>query len=146
MAWSDRFRPRGCAECGRTFQPRGSRERWCSAICALWATIEVRGEDECWPTTLAPAGAGYVLLNVQGQKFYAHVIACEEVHGPIPKGMYAKHSCDNPPCCNGAHLSPGSPASNLSEAHDRGRRHGVRYAKGADHGRSRERRAKSGCV
>jgi hypothetical protein len=31
---------------------------------------------------------------------------------PIPEGMVVMHSCNNPPCCNPAHLSVGTVAEN----------------------------------
>jgi len=33
-----------------------------------------------------------------GRDVYAHRLAWEQAHGPIPAGRYVLHHCDNPPC------------------------------------------------
>lgn len=39
----------------------------------------------------------------------------------IPDGKKVLHSCDNPPCCNPAHLTLGSQAENVSDMLAKGR-------------------------
>ncbi len=41
--------------------------------------------------------------------------------GPIPDGMYACHKCDNPLCCNPAHIFPGTAKENSQDAIQKGR-------------------------
>lgn len=88
----------------------------------FWSKVDVRGPDECWPWKAGTDGAGYGKLKVDGRDVSSHRIACEITHGPIPSGLFALHSCDNPPCCNPAHLSPGTRRKNLVEAVERQRR------------------------
>jgi hypothetical protein len=52
---------------------------------------------------------------------YAHRVVWELIHGPIPEGLVVRHSCDNPPCCNPAHLLIGTQSDNLMDASVRGR-------------------------
>lgn len=51
----------------------------------------------------------------------AYQVAYELSHGPIQIGHYILHACDNPLCCNPAHLSAGTPQQNAVDMHRRGR-------------------------
>jgi len=52
----------------------------------------------------------------------AHRLALELALGrPIRVGLNALHRCDNPPCCNGAHLFEGTQADNLRDCREKGR-------------------------
>lgn len=42
------------------------------------------------------------------------------------------HSCDNPPCCNPAHLSAGTNQQNLADAAAKGRLSGRRVLRGEE--------------
>lgn len=52
---------------------------------------------------------------------YAHRVAFENAHGPIPDGMLVMHRCDNPPCVNPEHLVLGYPVDNIRDAWRKGR-------------------------
>lgn len=93
-------------------------------INRFWNTIQQSGPDDCWPSLLKPANgkAEYRRFRL-GQKLYAaHRIAYILSHGPIPDGLDILHSCDNPPCCNPAHLRPGTHAENMADMVRKGRR------------------------
>lgn len=88
--------------------------------------VDKRGPDECWPWIGAAnreGGYGYLSTGGRGgRKVYAHRVAWELANGrPVPDGMVVRHSCDNPPCCNPAHLSIGTM---LDNANDMLTRHG----------------------
>lgn len=84
------------------------------------------GPDACWPWT------GYRLKFGHGQ-FYpsrrsglkrhqlTHRWAYALVHGPIPEGKCVCHRCDNPPCCNPAHLFLGTKKDNSEDMVRKGR-------------------------
>jgi len=52
---------------------------------------------------------------------YAHRWAWEKFNGPIPKGMYILHRCDNPPCINPLHLRLGTHRDNMHDMLAKGR-------------------------
>lgn len=57
----------------------------------------------CWLWTRGVAkDSGRGILG-RSRKF-AHKVAYELTVGPIPGGMYLKHRCEQPTCCNPAHI------------------------------------------
>lgn len=51
----------------------------------------------------------------------AHRAAWVEASGPIPLGILVCHRCDNPPCCNPAHLFLGTQSDNIKDGYAKGR-------------------------
>jgi hypothetical protein len=77
-------------------------------------TLTARGCLE-WPGPFHPSGYG-----AWGSK-KVHQIMFEHAHGPIPIGHGVLHRCDNPPCCNPAHLFSGTQADNMADMRIKGR-------------------------
>jgi hypothetical protein len=93
---------------------------------ALWKHV-ARGEpDACWPWTGATDPKGYGKVRVDGKTRLAHRVAYELGHGKTP-GPCVMHKCDNPPCCNPAHLVDGTVVLNNADCIAKGRlRAGIR--------------------
>jgi len=76
--------------------------------------MEIKGPEECWPWQGMRIN-GYGGMRFQYRVFLAHRLAWFLTNGPIPDGMFVLHSCDNPICCNPAHLKTGTQADNMRE-------------------------------
>lgn len=87
----------------------------------FWSKVDKRGPDDCWPWAAARLPRGYGHFSLNGRAVGAHRVAYELSTGSIPSGLFVLHSCDNPPCCNPAHLRVGTPADNMRDKVDRGR-------------------------
>ena len=85
----------------------------------FWDHVGRGAEDACWEWLGASTGRGGYGRTWTGAR--AHRVAYELAVGPIPDGLAVCHTCDNPPCCNPAHLRVGTQAENLAEMRERGR-------------------------
>lgn len=92
----------------------------------FWDKVERGAADECWPWTARVDRRGYGQFKVrQGLLVRAHRVSWELHFGPIPRGAVVRHSCDNPPCVNPAHLALGSHRDNADDREKRGRTKGA---------------------
>lgn len=71
------------------------------------------GADGCWEWTGFRNDSGYGIYGKPAKR--AHRIAYELAKGPIPDGLEICHRCDNPPCCNPAHLWAGTHLQNFRD-------------------------------
>lgn len=86
----------------------------------FWAKVERWGNDECWLWRGALNSKGYGCLGIGGKRWLAHRIAYALSKGE-PGRLIIRHSCDNPRCCNPAHLLSGTHQDNSADAASRGR-------------------------
>lgn len=88
----------------------------------FWSKVDIRGDNECWPWLAGRDQNDYGEFWCHGRLHKANRIAlmlklCREL---LP-GMMALHTCDNPICCNPAHLYEGTRLDNVRDAVRRGR-------------------------
>lgn len=95
---------------------------WTDTLRArFWSYVEKQGPGECWPWRGGLFTNGYGQFRLGKRKIKAHRAAYELTHGPIPNGLIGRHTCDNPPCCNPAHVATGTHADNSRDRVERGR-------------------------
>ena len=102
---------------------KSNRRRWGDPIERFWSHVDKSsGPDNCWPWVAFRDKRGYGTTGWRGRRgLKAHRVAYEIHHGPIEKGLLVIHSCDNPSCCNLAHLRLGTHRDNTRDKVARGR-------------------------
>lgn len=83
----------------------------------FWEKVQAGMPDACWPWlgTKSKGGYGWLRLERSSQGQTSNRIAWTLVNGEIPAGQCVLHRCDNPPCCNPAHLFLGSNLTNVQD-------------------------------
>jgi len=115
--------------------PHG-RNRHIRDLAWLMARVELDPETGCWNWTGVRNHRGYGRYHFATDNGIkngsAHRLALELALGrPILDGMNACHRCDNPACCNAAHLFEGTTLDNLTDCRAKDR---ARWRSGEDHG------------
>ena len=95
----------------------------------FWERVSEGTPESCWEWRGAklPAGYGFITESTKidghwrGRTVYAHRLSHEIHKGPIPKGYYVIHDCDNPSCVDPAHIRVGTPQDNVDDMHSKGR-------------------------
>lgn len=76
----------------------------------------------CWEWQTRRHKDGYGQFWYNNKTVVASRMAYEIYKEPIPEGLQVCHTCDNPPCCNPAHLFLGTLSDNMQDAQKKGRR------------------------
>lgn len=104
-------------------------------VTEFWSKVDASIADPtaCWPWRGYVNKDGYGEFHFAGDMHGAHELALAFATGATkPEGFDTCHSCDNPMCCNPAHLRFDTRQSNVNDAVARSR-----HAYGARHGRSK---------
>lgn len=87
----------------------------------FWGLVKKGTPTECWEWQGYKRGK-YGICHIDGERDGAHRTAWRLYHNQdIPSGMFICHTCDNPPCCNPAHLFSGTPQDNVDDMVAKGR-------------------------
>ena len=100
-------------------------------LSRLWKKIDRVGQTDCWPWQGAKTNFGHGRVKISGKLYSPHRIVYALECGQIPAndqyhGAVVVHSCDNPACCNPAHLSVGTQKDNVADMVAKGRRASTR--------------------
>lgn len=104
------------------------------SVARFWSKILIKGTNECWPWMAYRTKFGYGRVGWRGRLELAHRVAYSISHDSWPGEVCVLHSCDNPSCCNPAHLSLGTVADNNRDKDSKGR---GRSVKGEQHGQAK---------
>lgn len=80
----------------------------------FWSRIDkTSSPNNCWVWQGAKGKhGGYGIVRFNGKARPAHKVAWFWTYQKMPN-LHLLHSCDNPPCCNPAHLREGTDADNM---------------------------------
>lgn len=130
-----------CEHCRAQYTPKGhsaQRQRFCNKRCWMawvraqpfderfWKLVDKSaGPLACWPwlgRRIEERG-GYGIFWLPGRGTAGtHRVAVMLSTGNDPGALEVLHGCDNPPCCNPAHLTVGTHADNMKDMISKGRR------------------------
>lgn len=93
------------------------------AQARLNESVTVAEPQDCWNwKRTQTANGGYGLFTFgRGNLIRAHRLAYAMEYGPFDEKLFVRHKCDNPACCNPAHLELGTNLDNVRDAVERGR-------------------------
>jgi len=97
-----------------------------SIVARFWKHVDRRGPDECWPWTGHCGRDGYGRFSPHtwnDPSFPRLTLASRMAHGVSTNEdpECVCHHCDNPPCCNPAHLFGGTQLDNQRDKAAKGR-------------------------
>ncbi len=101
----------------------------------FWARVQVGSKSECWPWTGSKNKKGYGEVSFDGKVRKAHRMAFVFSGNKLTKDKpLVCHKCDNPSCCNPAHLFAGNNTDNMV---DMAKKHRYSDTRGEKNGRAK---------
>lgn len=91
------------------------------AIQRFWSKVSLRCPWECWNWQRGLDKDGYGQTWFEGRDWKSHRLAFLLMIGVIPPALCVLHRCDNPRCCNPAHLFLGTLQDNIRDKVVKGR-------------------------
>lgn len=92
----------------------------------FWARVERDNPKSCWPWARGKNSKGYGSFMENRHHYCSHRAAFFIANGWWPEVVM--HTCDNPACCNPAHLVGGDHAANMADKAAKGRAwHGEKH-------------------
>lgn len=115
-----------CAGCGKNFTVKKHQPKYCSNPCYQQFKSNRSAEerlysqivktDYCWLWTGNINHNGYGRVHFKGKSEFVHRLMYELATGEDISDKVVRHFiCDNPPCCNPAHLRSGTMADNSQD-------------------------------
>lgn len=77
--------------------------------------------DDCWTWIGSTDKDGYGHFDSNSKTIAGHRASWIVHNGEIPNRLHVLHRCDNPPCCNPAHLFLGTHSDNMADGARKGR-------------------------
>lgn len=87
----------------------------------FWGYVKICGLDDCWEWIASLNSSGYGSFCVGERCYAASRIAYLLVHKKLKLKQEVCHKCDNPSCCNPAHLFAASHRVNMRDCLAKGR-------------------------
>ena len=87
----------------------------------FWSKVNITNLLDCWEWTASKDSCGYGTFIYNKKFISSNRMAYILVYGNIPINMHVLHKCDNPTCCNPAHLFLGTHQDNMIDRNRKGR-------------------------
>lgn len=87
----------------------------------FWPKVDKSGDCWLWLGSTWHYGYGCIYVAKPRKAANAHRVSYEMANGPIPKGLFVLHRCDNPRCVRPSHLFLGTQMDNVRDMVNKGR-------------------------